>query len=793
MKSRFILVLTIFGFAVPAVAPAGVNLLTDGVEFRANGFTINSQTGVRGGAVSRSADGSFVIVWSGNGSTDAAGAFLRRFNAAGTAQGGDVRVNTYTTSTQRDPFVGSADDGSFVIIWDSFGQDGSDRGIFGQRYDATGAAAGTEFQINTYTTGAQFEPAVGVTAAGSFVAVWTSLHDSGSRGVFGRRYDSSGGALGTEFLINSYTTGNQQRGMIDYAADGSFVVTWDSVQDGDLDGVFGQRFDSSGNAVGGEFQANTFTTGAQRLSDVAVADDGSFVVAWTSSQDGDAEGVFGQRFTAAGATAGTEFQINTYTTGSQQRPAVDADDDGSFVVVWRGDGQDGDGEGLFAQCFDAAGAPSSGEFQVNTYTTGPQNGGNAVAGDGVGNFAITWTSTGQDGSSDGTYAQQFCNDADADLVCDRDDVCPGFDDSADADSDGLPDGCDACPADPDNDVDGDLICGDVDNCPNDANPGQENADGDINGDACDLCPGFDDSIDADGDSAPDACDLCPGFDDNVDADSDGVPDGCDLCPGFDDAIDADTDGVPDGCDLCPGFDDNADADSDGVPDGCDLCPGFDDGIDTDGDTVPDGCDACAGFDDNDDVDADGTPDGCDDCSALAPDQNLTIKPQVLVKKINTDTTVGNDGLKVLGEFILPVGSDFSAIQPLVTAIRVVMTAGGGVVKLDETLATTGFGGSGTAGWKQNGSGSKWTFIDKTASPANGITKLSFQDKSKKSARRVKLQVKGKNGNYPIVSGEEPPVATVIFGAGGAGECTSSVFTAVQCGFSGSGKKLKCTQ
>ncbi len=37
--------------------------------------------------------------------------------------------------------------------------------------------------------------------------------------------------------------------------------------------------------------------------------------------------------------------------------------------------------------------------------------------------------------------------------------------------------------------------------------------------------------DGDGDSVPDDCDVCPGFDDSIDSDGDGVPDGCDTCPG----------------------------------------------------------------------------------------------------------------------------------------------------------------------------------------------------------------------------------------------------------------------
>jgi hypothetical protein len=47
------------------------------------------------------------------------------------------------------------------------------------------------------------------------------------------------------------------------------------------------------------------------------------------------------------------------------------------------------------------------------------------------------------------------------------DVCEGFDDNIDSDSDGTADGCDSCPNDADNDLDNDGDCGDVDVCPED--------------------------------------------------------------------------------------------------------------------------------------------------------------------------------------------------------------------------------------------------------------------------------------------------------------------------------------
>jgi hypothetical protein len=46
---------------------------------------------------------------------------------------------------------------------------------------------------------------------------------------------------------------------------------------------------------------------------------------------------------------GPEFQINTYTTGSQRSPAVASIGGVDFVVVSTGSGQDGDGDGIFGQ------------------------------------------------------------------------------------------------------------------------------------------------------------------------------------------------------------------------------------------------------------------------------------------------------------------------------------------------------------------------------------------------------------------------------------------------------------
>ncbi|MGH2668017.1 MAG: thrombospondin type 3 repeat-containing protein, partial [bacterium] len=101
--------------------------------------------------------------------------------------------------------------------------------------------------------------------------------------------------------------------------------------------------------------------------------------------------------------------------------------------------------------------------------------------------------------------------SDGDKVPDACDNCPfdTNDNQLDSDNDGLGDVCDlVCPFDPANDTDGDRLCAGIDNCPDVFNPVQEDADGDGIGDFCDPCPD-DAANDADGDGVCGDLDTCP--------------------------------------------------------------------------------------------------------------------------------------------------------------------------------------------------------------------------------------------------------------------------------------------
>ncbi|MDH3525833.1 MAG: hypothetical protein OES32_19855, partial [Acidobacteriota bacterium] len=261
-------------------------------------------------------------------------------SAAASAQlpvDGEFQVNTYTTNDQRRAAVGLDGDGGFVIAWVSFGSSGTDTSgdsIQAQRYAADGTPAGAQFQVNSYTTDTQYSPAVGLDGAGGFVVAWTSYGsagtDSDARSIQAQRYAVDGTPAGGQFQVNSYTTGGQYDPAVGPDGAGGFVVAWTSPGSGGSDtsaySIQARRFAPDGTPLGGDFQVNTYTTDEQYFPAVSADGGGGFVVVWTSvgssGSDTSLSSVQGQRYAADGSPVGGEFQVNTYTSLAQMLPAV---------------------------------------------------------------------------------------------------------------------------------------------------------------------------------------------------------------------------------------------------------------------------------------------------------------------------------------------------------------------------------------------------------------------------------------------------------------------------------------
>ncbi len=315
--------------------------------------------------------------------------------------GTEFRINTYTISTQATPCVAS-NGTDYIVAWDSYGQDGSYGGIYAQRYDAELQPLSLEFRINTHTANWQAVPEISSDGFVYFAAWGSKNQDGGYYGVYGQRITLDGVKLGSEFRVNEYTPDAQLYATIANNTD-SFFVTWSSdTQDGDAYGIYGRLFDSSGNTLVNEMKISQVSAGNQEYQKIASNGSNYFIVWESEEQDGNGYGIYGRVYNSTGTPINNEFQVNDYTVGDQNRPAI-AGDDNRYLVVWSSAGQDGSGAGIYGRFFDAQGNSLGEEFLINQYTTDDQLNPEVVFDGGA--YVVVWESDAQDGDDIGIYGR----------------------------------------------------------------------------------------------------------------------------------------------------------------------------------------------------------------------------------------------------------------------------------------------------------------------------------------------------------------------------------------------------
>jgi hypothetical protein len=306
-------------------------------------------------------------------------------------RGSEFLANTYTTHAQQHPSV-AASGTSFVVVWESALQDGSSYGVYGQRFTSAPRPAklGAEFRVNDPTAGPQRFPSAAMDGSGNFVVVWQSAPTNTFSNVYGRRFDSSGAALGAEFRVSTFTTNLLTRNpSVAMASDGRFVVAWRDYLQPSYS-IAARRYGSDGSPLGSEFRVNTSTSNMNYPSAAFAGDGSSFVIAWNDRVYG-YYNVFAQRFTSSGAKLGTEFRVNTFTTFQyHHNPSVAADATGNFTVVWQSHTGIGASDDVFGKRYASTGAQLGAEFLVNFAATAGEQVHPRIASDSSGNLTVVW-------------------------------------------------------------------------------------------------------------------------------------------------------------------------------------------------------------------------------------------------------------------------------------------------------------------------------------------------------------------------------------------------------------------
>jgi len=312
-----------------------------GSETVVNTFTDYNQTSP---AITALNDGGYIIAWTSIvQDSSGTGVYAQRFNANGGMVGSETLINTTTDGNQSNVAITALSNGGYVITWNSHNQDGGDDlGVFAQIYNSAGEPVTMETQINTFFNSEQSNPSITALSNGGFIITWQSYEqDESGSGIYAKRFNSSGVLVGSETIINTTTSGNQLSPVVAALSDGGYVITWVSAgQDGSGYGIYAQRFNASGSPVGSETLINTYTTNNQEAPSITALSDGGYVITWHSyGQDGSGWGIYAKQFSPfvntapaltgsqSTLTAGTEDTAYVVTAAQLLAGFTDADND----------------------------------------------------------------------------------------------------------------------------------------------------------------------------------------------------------------------------------------------------------------------------------------------------------------------------------------------------------------------------------------------------------------------------------------------------------------------------------
>lgn len=203
-----------------------------------------------------------------------------------------------------------------------------------------------EIRVNQAFAGDQRYPQVAAAADGSFVVVWES--DVGGRSVtdiLARRFSPSGVPLGDEFVVNTTTANRQVLPALAMNRAGDFIVAWDSLgQDRVSVDIYAQRFNADGSRRGGEFQVNDGKYDPAAHVGAAINDAGEFVIVWPERKTISVAVSTAKRATvnariyaADGTPRGSQIELDSSIPTNYRVPVVGMLADGSFTAAWQSD------------------------------------------------------------------------------------------------------------------------------------------------------------------------------------------------------------------------------------------------------------------------------------------------------------------------------------------------------------------------------------------------------------------------------------------------------------------------
>lgn len=375
----------------------------NGVALDTN-FRINDTTpgDKRGCAVTCLKDGRFVVAWEdwrrNNGAI-----YAQVLDTAARPLGDNFWVNSSGTWQAYGASISSDSSSNFVLVWED-ARTGWD--VWCQRYNSRAEPLGGNFRVNSVNNRTYNlpTPQIAMSAAGRQAIVWSDFRDDSLHAnVYCQLYRSLEDTVRRNFRVNDLIAGSSHlSATVVFDHQENFLVVWTDDRAGNQD-IFAQRFDSTGNRLGGNFRvSDDLSNAAQSGAWVRFSPRNEYWVFWTDMREGNPD-IYAQRLSLTGELIGSNFRVNDDSFSSHQRvPSIAANASGWNITVWE-DERNGNCD-VYCQFCDADGNLVGPNIRVNTDNVGAAHFYATAAMDAQGNSIAAWTD-GRSGYH--IYAQGF--------------------------------------------------------------------------------------------------------------------------------------------------------------------------------------------------------------------------------------------------------------------------------------------------------------------------------------------------------------------------------------------------
>ncbi len=380
-----------------------------GISFVVNDVYGNGATSIGwGNRVAVDEQGNFVVVWSAN-SNNLSKIYLQKIAASGQKIGQNVMVSDMNDfNNHYFPSVAAAGGNRFLIVWQGYGVHGRIydfyngfvtgqftvfSSVYSNWYLASAASdwnnlflinwsGGIPLMCREITIDGQFtsEPVVLTSASGDtligsyshvsnivanqFHVVFTQYHRS-DQDIGLQKYETNFTPWGALLKVNDDLASSWQYSPLTYFNHrGEAIILWQDQRHGRYD-LFGQVYDRNMNPVGNDFQINDARGERWFLKSKAVCafSDGTFLVAFTGSNNSFETNVYLQKISTQGEKIGTNTQVKE--THQSYKVAVNIDAQDVVLLCWYNSGLSL--ENSFLQEFEKTLVPISQEKPLNFY------------------------------------------------------------------------------------------------------------------------------------------------------------------------------------------------------------------------------------------------------------------------------------------------------------------------------------------------------------------------------------------------------------------------------------------